>query len=67
MGSHDPYAPQGGVQEVEQRVRFIRQHGAGTKNIAKVILARRIGISRTKERAAVTPATVAIQSSESSS
>ena len=53
--------------EAVERVRFIRQHGAGTKNIAKVILARRIGISRTKERAAVTPATVASQSSESSS
>ena len=68
VGSKDPYAPQGGVQEVEQRIRFIRQHGAGTKNIAKVILARRIGISRTKERAAVTPATAgAAATSESSS
>ena len=66
VGSHDPYAPQGGVQEVEQRARFVRQHGAGTKNIAKVILARRIGISRTKERAAVTPATAgAVATSES--
>ena len=58
LGSQEPYAPHGGVQESQQRARFVRQHGAGTLNIAKVIVARRIGISRTKERAAVTLSTV---------
>ena len=66
LGTHDPRAPQGGVQEVQQRARFGRQHGAGTKNIAKVVLARRIGISRTKERAAVTPSTMGAASQSSS-
>ena len=57
LGTKEPAAPHGGAQEVNQRVSFIRQHGAGSLNIAKVVLARRIGISRTKERAAPTPAT----------
>ena len=57
LGTHDPRAPHGGVQEVFQRTAIVAQHGAGTLNIAKVIVARRIGISRTKERAAVTPST----------
>ena len=57
LGTKEPGAPHGGAQEVNQRVSFIRQHGAGSLNIAKVVLARRIGISRTKERAAPTPAT----------
>ena len=59
LGTHDSRAPHGGAQEVFQRVSFVAQHGAGTLNIAKVILARCIGISRTKERAAVTPSTAA--------
>ncbi len=57
IGSHDPLAPYGGMQEFEQRARFIRQHGAGSLNINKVVVARRIGISRTRERPAPTPAT----------
>ncbi|MSQ21979.1 MAG: hypothetical protein EXR53_01550 [Dehalococcoidia bacterium] len=57
LGTHDPLTPHGGVQEVFQRTSFQAQHGAGSRNIAKVVLARRIGISRTKERPAPTPAT----------
>ena len=57
LGRHDPLAPFGGENEIYQRTRFERQHGAGSLNITKVVVARRIGISRTKERAAVTPMT----------
>jgi len=57
LGTRDPLAPHGGAQEVDQRTSFIHQHGAGSFNITKVVLARRIGISRTKERAAPTPMT----------
>ncbi len=53
----DPLAPDNGHQESNQRSSFILQHGAGSLNIAKVVVARRIGISRTRERAAVTPMT----------
>ncbi len=54
LASHDPRTPHGGLQDANQRASFIRMHGAGSRNIAKVIVARRIGISRTKERAAAT-------------
>jgi len=54
LGVKDPLTTHGGVQEVFQRSSFILQHGAGSLNISKVVLARRIGISRTKERAAPT-------------
>ena len=54
LGSHDSSVPHGGVQDARQRSDFIRMHGAGSRNIAKVIVARRIGISRTRERAAAT-------------
>ena len=57
LGTRDPRAPLGGAQEVAQRSRAGQNHGGGSTNINKVILARRIGISRTRERAAVTPAT----------
>ena len=57
LGVREPGAPHGGAQEVAQRTSFIHQHGAGSFNITKVVLARRIGISRTKERAAPTPMT----------
>ena len=52
LGSHDPRNVHGAVQETFERGSFIRMHGAGSRNINKVIVARRIGISRTKERAA---------------
>jgi alkylation response protein AidB-like acyl-CoA dehydrogenase len=55
----DPLAPNDGRQEVAQRGRAGQNHAGGSTNIAKVVLARRIGISRTKERAAPTPSTVA--------
>ncbi len=53
----DPLAPDLGRQEVAQRGRAGQNHAGGSTNIAKVVLARRIGISRTKERAAPTPST----------
>ena len=34
-----------------------QRHAGGSTNIAKVVLARRIGISRTQERPAPTPST----------
>jgi alkylation response protein AidB-like acyl-CoA dehydrogenase len=63
LGTNEPAAPHGGAQEVYQRTSFIHQHGAGSFNITKVVLARRIGISRTKQRAAPTPATATSYSS----
>ena len=57
----EPGVPYGGAQEVTQRSAAGQRHGAGSTN-AKVILARRIGISRTQERAAPTPSTTATQS-----
>ncbi len=53
LNKHDPLAPYGGMQEFEQRERHT-EHGAGSLNINKVVVARRMGISRTKERAAPT-------------
>ncbi len=57
LGTRDPRAPYGGEQEVAQRSRAGQNHAGGSTNIAKVVLARRIGISRTKERPAPTPST----------
>lgn len=57
LNSRDPLTIHGAVQQVFQLSSFQAQHGAGSRNIAKVVLARRIGISRTKERPAPTPAT----------
>ena len=57
LGVREPLAPHGGAQEVHQRGSSALQHAAGSLNIAKVVLARRIGISRTRERAAPTPMT----------
>ena len=57
LGAKDPRTPHGGLQEVFQRSSLVLAHGAGSLNISKVVLARRIGISRTKERAAPTTAT----------
>ncbi|MDO8750325.1 MAG: acyl-CoA dehydrogenase family protein [Dehalococcoidia bacterium] len=57
LGAHDPLAPQGGAQEVHQRNSLQAQHGSGSFNISKVVAARRIGISRTREQAAPTPNT----------
>jgi alkylation response protein AidB-like acyl-CoA dehydrogenase len=57
LNSHEPGAPHGGRQEVNIRGRAGQNHAGGSTNIAKVVLARRIGISRTVERPAPTPAT----------
>lgn len=57
LGTKEAGAPHGGAQEVAQRQRAGQNHAGGSTNIAKVVLARRIGISRTKERPAPTPST----------
>ena len=57
VDSKEPGSPHGGAQEVNQRGKAGQRHAGGSTNIAKVILARRIGVSRTKERAAPTPST----------
>ena len=54
---NEPEVPFGGTQEVNQRSKAGQNHGAGSTNIARVILARRIGISRTPERPYPTAAT----------
>ena len=59
LGTKNSGAPHGGAPELYQREKAGQNHGGGSTNIAKVVLARRIGISRTKERPAPTPATVA--------
>ena len=57
LDGKDPGSPHGGAQEVNQRSKAGQRHAAGSNNIPKVILSRRIGISRTQERAAPTPST----------
>ena len=57
LGTQDPQAPFEGIPKVDQRATFPMGFGAGGLTITKVIIARRLGISRTKERAAPTPAT----------
>ncbi len=57
LSTRDPLAPHHGEQEVIQRSRAGQNHAGGSTNIAKVVLARRIGISRTQERPAPTPST----------
>jgi len=57
LGAREPGVPFRGQQEVDQRLRAGQNHAGGSTNIAKVVLARRIGISRTKERPAPTPST----------
>ncbi|MSQ41265.1 MAG: hypothetical protein EXR55_06400 [Dehalococcoidia bacterium] len=61
LGTKEPGVPHGGAQEVSQRSRAGQNHAGGSTNIMKVVLARRIGISRTQERAPVTPATAGQQ------
>jgi alkylation response protein AidB-like acyl-CoA dehydrogenase len=56
VDDRDPRAYQGGRQEIRQRAAVGQRHGQGTTNIARLILARRMGISRTQERAAPTAA-----------
>ena len=47
----------GGAPEVRQRRNLAWTHPGGTPEIMRLIIARRLGISRTRERAAPTPAT----------
>ena len=60
-GVSEPRAPFGGQPEVYQRGSLVGAHPAGTIEIQKVIISRRIGISRTRERAAATPSTAGVQ------
>ena len=57
LGTEEPEAPFGGHTEVNQRTSLQGLHPGGTVEVQKVIIARRIGISRTQERAAPTPST----------
>jgi alkylation response protein AidB-like acyl-CoA dehydrogenase len=57
MGTRESRALYGGRPEAEQRRSLTWAHPGGTIEIQKVIVARRIGISRTQERAAPTPST----------
>lgn len=59
-GVSETRAPFGGRPEVYQRSSLVGAHPAGTIEIQKVIIARRIGISRTRERAAATPSTAGV-------
>ena len=59
-GSSEPRAPFGGQPEIYQRSSLVGAHPAGTIEIQKVIISRRIGISRTRERAAATPSTAGV-------
>ena len=61
LGVDEPRAPFGGEPEVYQRSSLTGAHPAGTIEIQKVIVARRIGISRTRERAAATPSTAGVR------
>jgi len=57
LDGNDPRTYDGGEEEVHQRGSLTGAHPGGTTEVQKVIIARRIGISRTQERAAPTPAT----------
>jgi alkylation response protein AidB-like acyl-CoA dehydrogenase len=63
LGAREPGAPHGGAQEIAQRDSERARHGAGATAVHKVIIARRLGISRTQERAAPTPSTTATHGS----
>ena len=63
LDSNDPKAINAGTAEVQQRTSLTAAHPGGTTEVQKVIIARRIGISRTQERAAPTPATATSYSS----
>jgi len=60
LGVKEPRAPFGGEPEVYQRSSLVGAHPGGTVEIQKVIIARRLGISRTRERAAATPSTTGV-------
>ncbi len=57
LDAADPGAPNDGAAEVRQRRNLAWTHPGGTPEIMRLIMARRLGISRTPERAAPTPPT----------
>ena len=57
LDTREPTALFEGQPEAFQRLSLVGAHPGGTIEVQKVIIARRLGISRTKERAAPTPAT----------
>ncbi len=57
LGIDEPLAPFKGEAEVLQRAALWGSHPGGTPEVQRVIIARRLGISKTKEKAAPTPAT----------
>ena len=58
LNMEDPAAPFEGEMELHQRETLAAAHPGGTIEVQKVIVARRLGVSRTKERAAPTPSTI---------
>jgi hypothetical protein len=52
LDTTEPRAPFGGAPEVDHRTSLQGLHPGGTVEVMKIIIARRIGISRTRERAA---------------
>ena len=60
LGVGEPRAAFEGQPEVYQRSSLVGAHPGGTIEIQKVIIARRLGISRTRERAAATPSTTGV-------
>ncbi|MBI4299160.1 MAG: acyl-CoA dehydrogenase family protein [Chloroflexi bacterium] len=60
LDDKDPGAPTNGMQEAFQRSSLVGAHPGGAIEVQKVIVARRLGISRTRERAAATPSTAGI-------
>ena len=57
----DPKVKFDGELEHFQRDSLVWAHPGGTIEVQKVIVARRLGVSRTKERAATTPSTAGKQ------
>ena len=57
LDEDDSGAPFGGELENHQRESLVGAHPGGTIEVQKVIIARRLGVSRTRERAAPTPST----------
>ena len=55
LSGKDPQAPMEGLADLAERNEMVSQHGAGSLNIAKVVMARRLNISRTQERMAAIP------------
>lgn len=57
LNDADSEAPFEGAPEMRQRRNLAWTHPGGTPEIMRLIIARRLGMSRTQERAAPTPAT----------